>query len=278
MDRLRIGTGGTPLSAKSRSSLDGVRRIAELGLDSLEIEFVHGVRMKQPQAEEVGALARELDVALTAHGPYYINLASLEKQKVGASRRYILDTAQACHHLGARSFTFHAAFYQKREPELIYDQVKTQLEKILTEMAESAITDVVVRPELTGKPSQFGNLEELIRLAQELEGVSLCIDFAHAHARSGGEYNTYEEFAGILQAVKDGLGQAALHDLHLHISGIEYSAKGERNHLPLAEADLKWEEIFEALKDADARGIVVCESPVLEEDALKMKAYWEKIN
>jgi len=45
MARLPFGTGRTPHSAKTASTINGTERIAELGLGCMEIEFVRGVKM-----------------------------------------------------------------------------------------------------------------------------------------------------------------------------------------------------------------------------------------
>ena len=76
MAKLLFGTAGAPLSTKDRSSIGGVRRIRELGLGCMEVEFVRGVRMGEGTAAEVGRVAREAGVALSVHAPYYINLNS----------------------------------------------------------------------------------------------------------------------------------------------------------------------------------------------------------
>ena len=70
---LKVGTAGIPSSTKG-STLDGIRRVKELGLDAMEIEFVRGVYMKNEMASKAGELAKSLGVALTVHAPYYINL------------------------------------------------------------------------------------------------------------------------------------------------------------------------------------------------------------
>jgi deoxyribonuclease-4 len=46
VNKLKFGTGGVPLTTKSRKTIEGVRRIKELGLDNMEVEFVYGVKMK----------------------------------------------------------------------------------------------------------------------------------------------------------------------------------------------------------------------------------------
>ena len=106
---------------------------------------------------------------------------------------------------------------------------------------------------------------------KEINTCKLCIDFSHIHARNNGSLKTYEDFAEILQKVRDGLGQEALDDLHVHISGIAYTAKGEKNHLPLQESDFNYEACLQAFIDYDVKGCVICESPILENDALLLK-------
>jgi deoxyribonuclease-4 len=135
---------------------------------------------------------------------------------------------------------------------------------------------VWIRPEAAGKLSQFGSLEEILNLSTEIEGLAPCIDFAHWHARNG-RFNSYPEFTSILLQVKERMGGAALDDMHIHISGIAYSKKGEIKHLNLKESDFQYTELLKALNDYDASGIVICESPNLEEDALLLQATYKEI-
>ena len=126
-----------------------------------------------------------------------------------------------------------------------------------------------------GKPSQFGTVAENLRLSGELEGVAPCIDFAHWHARSGA-FNSYPEFAALLAQVKESLGRAALDDMHIHFSGINYTAKGERNHLDLKDSDFNYTELIKAMRDYAVKGLVICESPNLEEDAQLLQETFRK--
>jgi deoxyribonuclease IV len=270
MADLLFGTGGVPLSAADRDLESGIRRIRELDLDCLEVEFVHGVRIKQEKAEAVGALARELGVDLTCHGPYYINLNAQEKEKKEASIRRVLETVRAGHWLGARSVTFHAGFFMGQERGAVYRVIRDELKGIAL-IAEQEGLKVRISPELTGKESQFGSLEELLGVAREIKGLHLCVDFAHFHARTGGAQNTYPEFCATLGAIEKALGRGELDRLHIHVAGINYTAKGERNHLKLKESDLEYGALLKALKDFKVGGWVVCESPNLEEDARLLK-------
>ncbi len=273
---MRFGTGGVPLSAAKRSTEAGIQRIAELGLDHMEVEFVRGVKMKVDKAKDVAQIAKELGVTLTAHGPYYINLNSADEGKRRASIQRILDTARVGYALGAKSATFHAAYYGKDDPEVVYRRVRDALIEVLKTLRDENIR-IKISPETTGKPNQFGTLEEILRLCDEVPGIFPCVDFAHMHARSNGKLNTYDEFVSILGEIENVLGRNALQELHIHVSGIEYNENGEIEHLNLEESDFNYRDLLRALIDKGVGGYIVVESPNLEDDALLLKKTYREL-
>ncbi len=272
---LLFGTAGTPNSVKGKGSAGGIKRIRELGLDCMELEFVRGVRMKEDTAQLIAKVATEESVVLSVHAPYYINFNSREPEKIEASIKRIYDSARIGSLCGASSIVFHPAYYHEDDSETVFKKVIQSL-KILRKTFDDEGINAVLRPETTGKASQFGSLEETLKMAAEMEGVMPCIDFAHLHARSAGEVNTYDEFANCLTMVEEYLGKNGLKDMHMHISGIEYTQKGERNHLVLKESDLNYSALMKALKDFKAEGLVICESPNLEEDAMLLQETFGK--
>lgn len=275
MEKLLFGTGGTPHTAKTQSAIDGIKRIAELGLGCMELEFVYGVRMAEISARLVAETAQSEGVKLSAHGPYYINLNAREPEKVAASQERIIQTARIGAACGAESIVFHAAFYLGDPPEKAYQAVKKNLAEVMNQLKKEN-NPIRVRPEVMGKPSQFGAIDEIIKLCNDLEGVGICMDFAHWHARSG-ESNSYPEFISILEQIKGGLGDQAIANMHIHVSGIAYGQKGERKHLNLQESDLNYIALLRALKDYGAKGLVICESPSLEADALLLRETYHNL-
>jgi deoxyribonuclease-4 len=273
---LLFGTGGVPLSAKSRSTEAGIERIADLGLGCMEVEFVQGVKMSPEVAVRVGELAARKNIVLTAHGPYYVNLNAAEPQKVHMSKERILQTARIAALFGARSITFHAAFYLKRTPAETYAVVKKHLQEMVNILRKEG-NKVMISPEVTGKPSQFGTLEELLQLSSEIEGVAPCFDFSHWHARTG-KNNSYQEFLNVLDQIEKKLGRRALDNMHIHLSGIAYGKKGEIKHLMLPDSDFRYVELLKALKERKAKGVVICESvPYLEQDALLLQQTYQAL-
>ena len=275
MAGLLFGTGGMPHSVRSKTTIDGIERIAELGLGCMEIEFVKGVKMGEAGARLVAETAARERVKLSAHAPYFINFNAHEPEKLRASQDRLLQTARIGALCGAESVVFHTAFYLGDPPEKAYNTVKKYLGEVLNQLKREN-NRVWIRPEIMGKPSEFGTIDEVLNLCTELEGLAPGIDFAHWHARSG-RFNSYPEFTAILRQVEERLGRAALDNMHIHVSGISYGKKGEIKHLNLKESDFQYTELLKALSDCDAKGIVICESPNLEEDAMLLQATYNEI-
>lgn len=273
MEHLLFGTAGTPLSSKGNDSLSGIQRIHELGLGCMELEFVRGVKMGELTARKIGEAAKKLDILLSVHAPYYINLNS-DGETLAKSRERILNSARIGSLCGAKSVVIHAGFCQKDTPSAVYEKIKKQLIEITGQLELEGV-DITLRIETMGRNSQFGNLEEVLDIT-ELEGVLPCIDFSHLHALTG-KNNSREEFSNILKCVEDRLGREGLDNMHIHVSGIEYSEKGEKRHLVFAESDFKYRELAWAFSDFDIKGMVISESPNLEEDALALKREYDSL-
>jgi len=277
MNKLNFLTPGIPHTSKPNKSLEnGLMRIKEMGLDGMELEYTRGIRVDFPKMQEIGRLAGELGLILTAHAPYYINLFAREKDKVDRSYQYILDTARALDSAGGYSIVFHAAYNLGARPHEVYDHVREHIEHIAA-LARKEVIRVWIRPELMGKISQFGTLEEIIRLSKETGGrIAPCIDFAHLHARTG-RYNTYEEFARVFEYIGEELGDTALENVHMHFSGILYSQKGEQKHVNLRYSDFRYREFAKSLKDFNICGALTVESPNIEGDTLLMKLIYKSM-
>lgn len=242
--------------------LESLRRLKELELDGQEVEFTYGVKMSNSLAKEAGKLAKELGLMLSVHAPYYINLCSEEKAKIQASKRRILTSCERGHYLGATHIVFHSGFYGKRNPDEVYDCIKQHLIDLQREIRKKG-WKVKLAPETTGKKSQFGTVDELLKLKKEI-GIEICVDFAHILAREG-KIN-YDELLKKLKNIKH---------LHCHFSGIEYSAKGERRHLNMKESDIK--KLLKILLKYNIDCMIIAESPVTWKDSLKMKKILESM-
>lgn len=268
MEKLNFLTAGMPHRTEPKDYKNAFRVLTEMDLDGIELEFVHGVRMSPASQETVKSVSDKFIV--TAHGPYYINLNSKEQEKIDASVVRIIETAAMADKVGAYSITYHAAFYMGNDKKVVYERVVEQTKKII-EVVERDNIKVWIRPETTGKGTQWGDLDEVIALSKEFKQVLPCVDFAHLHARSGGKFNTYDDFCMILDRIGNEIGPYALENFHAHLAGIAYSDKGEKNHLNFAEADMNYKDLLKAFKKFDVKGALICESPNIEDDCKLLK-------
>lgn len=268
MDKLNFITAGIPLRTEPKDYKNAFRVLDEMNLDGIELEFVHGVRISDGSQKTVKEASKKF--VITAHGPYYINLNSKEQEKIDASVVRIIDTAMMADKLGAFSITYHAAFYMNNDKKIVFNRVVEQTKRII-EVVEKEGLKVWIRPETTGKGTQWGDLDEVINLSKEFKQVLPCIDFSHLHARSGGKWNTYNDFCLILDRIGKEIGQYALDNFHGHLAGIAYSDKGEKNHLELEKSDMNYKDLLKALKEFNVKGALVCESPNIEDDCKLIK-------
>ena len=248
---IRVG----PAGSGGLGNFEGIRKVARMKLDCMEVEFTYGVRMSLEDAHEVGALAKAKGITLSVHAPYYINLASDEKEKIHASRQRILDSCQKAHTLGAQNVVFHAGFYQTKTAGQTYVLVKKAIVEIQDKIAQNR-WKVQLCPETTGKPSQFGSVEELLKLMKET-GCGICVDFAHLYAREQGNVN----YATILKKLPK--------KFHAHFSGIAYGQKGERQHLKTTKKF--FEPLARELTKQKVDVTLINESPQPYKDAAMMK-------
>ena len=273
-----FGTVGSPISTpkKPGGSAGAVAHSADLGLNALELGWVHSVRVKETTCEKINTAAAEHRVTLSVHAPYFINL-NAKDDEWPKSRKRLMDAAHYGNLAGATDIIFHPGSYFGSPAADVLPLALQRLRACVQEL-RTAGNPVTLRPETMGKSAMLGSLDDTLQLAQEIPGVAPCIDISHLHARPGdGSVNTYAEFDVVIKSIGAALGEQALRQLHIHISGIDYGPKGEKKHLPFEDADLRYRDFLQALADNGCAGRLLCESPIMEEDALLIKGAWHEI-
>jgi deoxyribonuclease-4 len=278
-DPLRFGTVGSPQTTPISGTPAAIQHIRTLGMDHLEIAWVQSVRVGDETCAQIKAAGEANKVSLSVHAPYFINLNSQTEDLMRKSDERLMAAARRGCMAGARSIIFHPGSYHEQPPEQVYERAKEKMIELTTILREEG-TNVILRPETMGKSAMFGTLDEVIQLSRDVPGVLPCIDWAHLHARRGdGTFNGYDDFADALKRVRDGLGEAGLKDMHFHLSGIAYTKKGEKEHLPLNEADLRYRELLQAFIDFGVEGVAAVEAPLPFHvaDALTLQATYRHL-
>lgn len=274
----RFGTVGTPKNKPKNpgGSVGGIHYLHDLGLRAMELGWVRSVRVSDTTAEKIKEAGIEQDVALSVHAPYYINL-NADEDEWPKSRKRLMDASRAGYISGATDIVFHPGSYFKQPPADVLKTIMPRLEDCVRELRVEE-NPVMLRPETMGKGAMLGSLEDTLEMSK-IDGVEPCLDFAHLHARPGdGSMNSTREWIEVLETYLKALGADSIKRLHCHISGIEYTEKGEQNHLIISESDFNLEALFQALLEVKAGGRILCESPTLEEDALFVQQAWQEFS
>lgn len=275
----KFGTVGSPTGTpkKPGGSVGAIEFSKSIGLDTLELGWVQSVRVTEATCALIKVASETQGVALSVHAPYFINL-NAEEEEWPKSRKRLMDAAHYGYLAGATDIIFHPGSYFGNNPAEVLKKAIPRLEGCVQELQRNG-DKVTLRPETMGKSAMLGSFEDAIAMSKVMDMVQPCLDFAHLHARPGdGTMNTYDEWSRLLEVYGKQLGAKGLKNLHIHLSGIEYGPKGEKNHLSLADADLDLKALFKALKDFECGGRILCESPIMEEDALNMKKAWMKVS
>jgi deoxyribonuclease-4 len=263
----RFGLAGRPEG--SRDAVDALEKVAAMGLQAMELQYVRNVQQRPEAAREIKRRAAELDILLSAHGPYYISLASESAETEAKSMDWLLRAARAADAAGAWILVVHAGTYGKRGAEETTEMI-TRNVALCREQLDNEGNDIVIGLETPGKRAAWGTLAEVHQVMRSVHGVQPVIDLAHVHARSGGSLRGIKDFQSVLEEY----ARTPTGRMHCHFSGIEFTAAGERRHLPLESRSPDFGQFAAALLFREGQVTVISETPAPEAGALSMLEQW----
>ncbi len=275
-EQTRFGPAGVPptfrlLKAKM-PDVPGLLR--EEGLDAFEYQasrWGDKPQIKREDAEKLGAEAKKHDIRLSIHGSYFINLAGKD-DVIQASKNRLIAGAIAADWMGAYVLVFHAGFYGKFEKSYAFKGCVKALKEVNQTMKDMGLK-VKLGPETMGRKFQVGSIEEIMTICQEVEDTQLVVDWGHLHARDLGAFRKVEDMRAVAEKIEKTLGIETLRNMHCHFSKIEFGSQGELKHHTLDEPRYgpEFDMLAKVLIDFKMHPTMICESPILDIDALRMK-------
>jgi deoxyribonuclease-4 len=263
----------------NRHSWQMPRWLKKMGLNAYEYQCNKGTNIKKETAEKIGEEAKKAGIRMSIHAPYYINLASVEEKKRDNSIQYILKTLQIADCMGAGRIVVHPGAVGKMSREKAMSLALPTLAQALKEADLSGFSEISICPEVLGRISQLGDLDEIILLCGLHEGMVPCVDFGHIYARSLGVMKTIDDYRCIFNTLENSLGKERADKLHIHFSRIEFTDAGERKHHTLEDTEYgpDFEPLAKVLAERKAEPVIICESrDKMAEDALILKDIYEK--
>lgn len=282
-ERTRFGTAGVPPTFRLlKAKLTNVPKLLrDSGLDAFEYQAVRWgdkPQIKQQDAQAFGVEVRKHDIRLSMHGSYFINLAG-KADVVSASKDRLIAGATAADWMGAYVIVFHTGFYGKFEKSYAFNICLKALQEVSQTIKDLGL-NVKLGPETMGKKFQVGNLDEIIAICQKVEQTQLVVDWGHLHARDLGAFKKVDDIRAVAEKIESTLGSETLQNIHCHFSKIEFTNQGERKHHPLDEPMYgpEFELLAKVLFDFKMHPTIICETPLLDIDALKMKKMLQKVS
>jgi len=263
--KIYLGPAGIPTTCAG-DTVEGIKTLAKLGLNAMEIQFTYGVYMDVANAKKVGLAAKENNVRLSIHAPYYINLCQKDKVKLARSKKNVIDAAKIAESIGAKVIVFHPGAYMGMPKEEAFERALTACEELSKQVS------VKLGLEVTGKQGQFGNFEEVLNLSKKVKGCVPVVDFAHVYARNAGSI----DYPFIFSELK----KLNLEFYHFHFSGIHFTKKAEgvgneSHHEPISVNKPPFEPLAREIMKTDKDVTIISESPILEQDSIIMKRVFQ---
>lgn len=278
---ISFGPGGNSESfGKRRFPEELPEYLSGMGLNGYEIECGRGVRIAQKTYELLPAIAKENNIALTLHTPYFISLSGEKEETRLGSLKYIEESAEAAHRLGVKKLVVHSGSCSKMTREQALELAKDTLKRAQEMLDRKGLSDIIICPETMGKINQLGTLGEVIELCGVDERFLPCVDFGHLNARTLGGIKTKDDYRAILDEIEDRLGFERLKNFHVHFSKIMYTSGGEKAHLTFEDKDFgpQYEPLTELFYEKRLEPTVICESAGTQaEDAAEMKRYYDSL-
>ena len=263
-----------------KHSLDVPEYIVKMGLDAFEYQCGRGVNIGLDKARELGELAKEKNIALSLHAPYYISMSSVEETKRDNSINYILSSARAVNAMGGNRIVVHTGSCGKISREQALGLAIDTMKKALKALDDENLGHIRICPETMGKINQLGDLSEVMALCKLDERLLPCIDFGHLNARTYGSIKSTSDYEDILNEIENSLGASRLKEFHSHFSKIEYTQGGEKCHLTFDDTAFgpNFEPLIELVAKKNLCPTFICESAGTQaEDARQMKEYYLKV-
>lgn len=272
---VRFGPAGRPINYSGHAK-DACSYIKAEGLEAYEYQATYGVKISQQSALELKKNSEDEKVLISMHAPYYINLSSNKEVVVERSIQRLVQSAKASEWMGAYRTVFHPGFYTSYTSDEAMKRCKESINQIMDELERFGVKAYCFAPETTGKRSQLGNLDEIIEICRSFDHFEPTVDFAHVYARSGGKINSREDYGQIFQKLENELG---IKSIHSHFTHIEYTDAGEKKHHILSDENYgpPLEPFIEEIVECGWNITVICESPLIDQDALVMKDMYRKV-
>ncbi len=239
--------------------------------DDIVFELFWNLASNYGELRTLGKLAKELDIRLTLHTPYYMDLVS-NGELTEKSLDHIIWGGILANEMDADMVINHVGMYGALSKKAAMTNVLKNV-RYLKKQYRARKLKPKLAFEVSGKQALFGELDEIITVAKKVKGVVPIVNFAHIHARTNGALKTEKDFVEVLDKVEPFMGG----EHYIEFSGVEYENGNELRLCPIKRGDLKFETLASAIYNNEYNITIISASPLLEHDAAYMRTITERV-
>ncbi len=236
---------------------------ASIEEDDIVQELFWNMARNYAEIKEGGELAKELDVDLSLHSPYYMDLLD-EGETSERSVNHLRWAMIIARGMRASRVITHTGFYHGNKKDSlsraisVYDSISKE--------HPTSNGFPIIGVEASGKEEIFGTRADLIALAKKVPSIEPILNFAHVHSVEGGSLIEVKDFENVI----DTFSKYKKGDLYTEFAGVEYTGHSEIKLAAIKHGDLKFETLSEVLADLKEDVTVISSSPLLEHDSQYM--------
>lgn len=278
---IRFGPSGNDIlfyEQGYKSTIQAPEWVAKMGLTAFEVNFGRGIRMSEATAKQIGEQAAKHNVLLSAHAPYFINLASENQVTVDKSYGYFEKCLMLLKIMGGRNLVVHIGSQVELSREKAVANCKKNLESVMKKLEENSNFtgfDYRICIETMGRYLAIGNYEEVCDICSVHFRVIPALDFGHINCLMQGELRKSGAVEEVMDYCMKHIGKEKMQNIHIHFSPIKFGTKGELGHLDFDDAPELFTPPFEPLakyiKAKQLTPTIICESSnKMAQDAVRL--------
>jgi deoxyribonuclease-4 len=281
---VRFGPSGNDVlfwEQGGKSSVNAPAWVRNLGLRAFEVNFGRGLRLSEKMAAAIGEESQKHDVLISAHAPYFINLASEDPAAIQKSYGYIARSLELLRIMGGRDLVVHIGSQGDLDRDTAINNCKKNLKWVIEKLEKSGFSDFPYRIciETMGRYRAVGNYREICDICAVSDRVFPTIDFGHINCLLQGELQKNPaKFGEIMDYCTEKLGRAKMQNVHIHFSGIKFGPRGELAHTVIDDPKfgIPFAPLARYIKQHKLTPTIICESAgIMAQDAVKLKKVFD---
>ena len=280
---IRFGTAGNPedfFENGGKSAIEMPGYLKTQSLNAYEYQCTFGIKITPDACEILKERAKENDIFLSVHAPYFTDISSESDEILDKSVELVTECASVADNMGSSRVIVHMGSAKYITRRLGMEITVKTIGRIINKMKENNLGHITLCPETMGKFNMMGTYDEVLKLCEIYDELIPALDFGHINCIMQGGLKSEDDYLYILRKFEKKLGYDRMKNFHCHFSKIEFTRAGEKEHLTLQNSEYGPEFIHlaKAICKMNYEPVIISESQGTQGiDACLMKNIYDRV-